>query len=138
MGLDAVVVSTPPKTHYKFAKDCLMHGLHVLVEKPLTQNSRDAEELIQIADDRRLTLMVGHTFEYNSAVVAMKKYIERKELGDLYYIDAARLNLGLFQREFKRALGFGSSRYLDPALSPRRKPNLRKCSRDAVCDSRCL
>lgn len=56
MGLDAVVVSTPPKTHYKVAKDCLLNGLHVLIEKPITQNSRDAEELVQIADDRKLTL----------------------------------------------------------------------------------
>ena len=99
MGLDAVVISTPPKTHFQVAKDCLLHDLSVMVEKPLTQNSCNAEELIQIADDRRLTLMVGHTFEYNSAVVAMKKYIENKELGDLYYIDTARLNLGLFQRD---------------------------------------
>ena len=98
MGLDAVVISTPPKTHYKVAKDCLLHDLNVLVEKPLTLNSHDGEELVQIADDRQLTLMVGHTFEYNSAVAAMKKYIDSKELGDLYYIDTARLNLGLFQR----------------------------------------
>jgi predicted dehydrogenase len=99
MNLDAVVISTPPKTHFKVAKDCLLHDLSVLVEKPLTLNSCEGEELIQIADDRQLTLMVGHTFEYNSAVLAMKKYIERKELGDLYYIDTARLNLGLFQRD---------------------------------------
>jgi len=99
MNLDAVVIATPPKTHYRIAKDCLLHGLHVMVEKPLTQNSREAEELIQIADDMHLTLMVGHTFEYNSAVVAMKKFIECKEFGDLYYIDSARLNLGLFQRD---------------------------------------
>ncbi len=99
MGLDAVVISTPPKTHYKVAKDCLLHDLNVLVEKPLTLNSHDGEELVQIADDRQLTLMVGHTFEYNSAVAAMKKYIDSKELGDLYYIDTARLNLGLFQRD---------------------------------------
>jgi predicted dehydrogenase len=99
MDLDAVVISTPPKTHFKVAKDCLLHDLNILVEKPLTLTSCDGEELIQIADDRQLTLMVGHTFEYNSAVLAMKKYIERKELGDLYYIDTARLNLGLFQRD---------------------------------------
>ncbi len=99
MGLDAVVISTPPKTHYKVAKDCLLHDLNVLVEKPLTLNSHDGEELVQIADDRQLTLMVGHTFEYNSAVTAMKQYIDSKELGDLYYIDTARLNLGLFQRD---------------------------------------
>lgn len=99
MGLDAVVVSTPPKTHFAVAKDCLLHGLHVLVEKPITLNSKDAEELIQLASDKGLTLMVGHTFEYNSAVEAMKKYIDSKELGDLYYIDTARLNLGLFSRD---------------------------------------
>jgi predicted dehydrogenase len=99
MGLEAVVVSTPPRTHFKIAKDCLLHDLHVLVEKPITLNSRDAEELIQIADERKLTLMVGHTFEYNSAVQALKKYIRSKELGEVYYIDTARLNLGLFQRD---------------------------------------
>ena len=91
MGLDAVVISTPPKTHYKVAKECLLHDLNVLVEKPLTLSSCDGEDLIQIADERRLTLMVGHTFEYNSAVQAMKKLIESRELGDLYYIDTARL-----------------------------------------------
>jgi len=99
MGLDAVVISTPPKTHFSIAKECLLQGLNVFVEKPLTLNSRDAEELIELADTRGLTLMVGHTFEYNSAVHAMKKYIQSQELGDLYYIDTARLNLGLFQRD---------------------------------------
>lgn len=99
MGLDAVVVSTPPKTHFQIAKECLSQGLNVLVEKPLTLNSRDAEELIELAEKKELILMVGHTFEYNSAVHEMKKYIQQHELGDLYYIDAARLNLGLFQRD---------------------------------------
>lgn len=99
MGLDAIVVSVPPVFHYQIAKDCLEHGLHVLVEKPITQNSRHAEELIQLAEARDLILMVGHTFIYNSAVVALKKYIESGELGEIYYIDTARLNLGLFQRE---------------------------------------
>jgi predicted dehydrogenase len=99
LGLDAVVISTPPVTHFSIAKDCLEHGLNVLVEKPMTLNSRDAKELIEIADAKDLTLMVGHTFEYNSAVLALKKYIDSGELGDIYYIDAARLNLGLFQRD---------------------------------------
>jgi predicted dehydrogenase len=99
LGLDAVIVSTPPLTHFAIAKDCLLHNLHVLVEKPLTLNSRDAEELIELAESRGLTLMVGHTFEYNSAVQALKKYVESGELGDIYYIDAARLNLGLFQSD---------------------------------------
>ncbi len=97
--LDAVVISTPPATHYPIAKECLEAGLHVLVEKPMTLNSRDAEVLIDLAHSKDLILMVGHTFEYNSAVIALKKYIESGELGDIYYIDAARLNLGLFQRD---------------------------------------
>ncbi len=99
MGLDAVIVSSPPKTHFQIAKDCLSHNLHVLVEKPMVLNSHDAEELIELANAKGLTLMVGHIFEYNSAVLEMKKYIDSKELGDIYYIDAARLNLGLFQRD---------------------------------------
>ncbi len=98
-GLDAAVVSTPPATHYSVTKECLEHGLHVLVEKPITLNSQEAQNLIDLAHDRDLTLMVGHTFEYNSAVIALKKYIESGELGDIYYIDTARLNLGLFQRD---------------------------------------
>lgn len=99
MGLDAIVISTPPKTHFQIAKDCLLNGLHVLVEKPMVLNSCDAEELIELANVKGLTLMVGHIFEYNSAVLEMKKYIDRKELGDVFYIDTARLNLGLFQRD---------------------------------------
>lgn len=99
LGLDAVIISTPPQTHFKIAQDCMMHDLHVLVEKPLTLKSSEAEELIGLASTRGLILMVGHTFEYNSAVQAMKKYIDCRDLGDLYYIDTARLNLGLFQRD---------------------------------------
>jgi predicted dehydrogenase len=99
LDLDAVVVATPPATHYAIAKECLDQGLHVLVEKPLTLNSQHAQELIEHAAAKGLTLMVGHTFEYNTAVHALKEYMENGELGDIYYLDTARLNLGLFQRE---------------------------------------
>lgn len=99
LDLDAVVVATPPATHFQIARDCLEHNLHVLVEKPLTLKSGDAEKLIELSDARGLTLMVGHTFEYNSSVHALKRYIDSGELGDIYYVDAARLNLGLFQRD---------------------------------------
>ncbi len=99
LGLDAVVVSTPPALHHPIARECLERGLHVLVEKPMTLSSRDAEDLVTLAEARGLTLMVGHTFEYNSAVHALKKYIDSGELGEVYYIDMARLNLGLFQRD---------------------------------------
>lgn len=99
LNLDAVVISTPPATHYNIAKDCLEHGLNVLVEKPLTLSSQHAEKLVELADANESVLMVGHTFEYNSAVHALKNYIDSGELGDIYYIDTARLNLGLFQRD---------------------------------------
>jgi predicted dehydrogenase len=98
MPLDAAVVATPPDTHFRIARDCLQHDLHVLVEKPLTLNSRDAEELIEIAETRGLTLMVGHTFEYNPAVQALKEIIDSGELGRIHYVDAVRVSLGLFQR----------------------------------------
>jgi predicted dehydrogenase len=97
MGLDAIVVATPPYTHFQIAKECLQHDMSVLVEKPLTLSSRDAEELIMIAQERDLRLMVGHTFEYNSAVQTLKQIIHSGELGEIYYIDAVRVNLGLFQ-----------------------------------------
>ena len=97
MNLDAVVIATPPATHYAIARDCMEHGLHVLVEKPLTLDSEDARSLIQVAEDNNCVLMVGHTFEYNSAVRAIKQMIQSGELGDIYYIDAIRASLGLFQ-----------------------------------------
>ncbi len=97
MDLDAVVISTPPVTHFSIAQDCLQHGLHTLVEKPLTLKSADAQQLIAVAEERNLKLMVGHTFEYNPAVREIRRLIETGELGDIYYIDAVRANLGLFQ-----------------------------------------
>ena len=97
MNLDAVVIATPPATHHAIARDCLEHGLHVLVEKPITLNSDDAQRLIDVAEAHDRVLMVGHTFEYNSAVRAIKEMIRSGELGDIYYIDAIRASLGLFQ-----------------------------------------
>jgi predicted dehydrogenase len=96
-GLDAVVIATPPATHFRLAKDALMHGLHVLVEKPLTLTSRDAQELIDLAEKHNRVLMVGHTFMYNPAVRTVKQMIEAEEIGRVYYIDAVRTSLGLFQ-----------------------------------------
>lgn len=94
--LDAVVISTPPQTHFALAKECLQHGLHVLVEKPLTTTSEDARKLIKLAKKQKRLLMVGHTFEYNPAVHALKEMIVSGELGDIHYIDAVRASLGLF------------------------------------------
>jgi predicted dehydrogenase len=95
-GLDAVVVATPPHTHYRIVRNCLEHGLHVLVEKPLTLNSEEGCELIRVAEANNRVLMVGHTFEYNPAVRALKQMIDSGELGEIQYIDAVRVSLGLF------------------------------------------
>jgi len=94
---DAVVIATPIRTHYALAKEALLAGKHVLVEKPLTSNSVEAEELAQLAEDRNLTLMVGHTFEYNAAIRRLREIVLSGELGKIYYVDAERLNLGLIQ-----------------------------------------
>ena len=97
MDLDAVVIATPPQTHFTIAKDCMENGLHALVEKPLTLNSKEAQELIKIAEKHERVLMVGHVFEYNTGVLALKELIQSGELGDIYYIDFIRASLGLFQ-----------------------------------------
>ena len=76
-----------------------MHNLHVMVEKPMTLCIEHAEDLVMLARERGLVLMVGHTFEYNSAVEALKELIDSGELGEVYYINTMRLNLGLFQRD---------------------------------------
>jgi predicted dehydrogenase len=99
MNLDAVLVSTPPASHYPIARNCLEHGLHALVEKPIALNSEHIEDLIETAEQRGLVLMTGHTFEYNAAVQMLKELIDSGELGEIHYIDSVRVNLGLFQRD---------------------------------------
>jgi len=99
LGLDAIVIATPPATHFRLAREALLHGLHVLMEKPLTLASRDAQELIDLAEEHDRILMVGHTFEFNPAVRALKQIVNSGEIGDVYYIDAVRVSLGLFQRD---------------------------------------
>ncbi len=97
--VEAVVVATPIRTHYALAKAALLAGKHVLVEKPLTASSAEAEELIRLAEARGLTLMVGHTFIYNNAVRLLREVVAGGEIGDVCYVDTARLNLGLFQND---------------------------------------
>jgi predicted dehydrogenase len=93
-GIDCTVVATPAKTHFGVTSWCLETGLPVLVEKPLTTNSADAVELIDLASSRGLTLMVGHTFVYNAAVRKVKEYLDSGRLGDVYYMYARRTSLG--------------------------------------------
>lgn len=99
LGLDAMVIATPPQSHFSIARDCLNNGLHTLVEKPFTLNSTDANELVELAKRQDLVLMVGHTFEFNPAVHALKGMIQSGELGQIFYVDTVRASLGLFQTE---------------------------------------
>lgn len=96
-GIDAVAIATPPATHHKIAKACLEHGLHCLIEKPLAHSVAEAEDLIAVAERKNVRLMAGHTFEYSPAVREIRRLIDAGELGDIYYIDSVRTNLGLFQ-----------------------------------------
>jgi len=97
--LEAVVIATPVSTHFNFARDALAAGKHVLIEKPFTASVAEAEELIEMAEHRNLTLMVDHTFIYTGAVRKIKEIVKSGELGDLLYFDSERINLGLFQRD---------------------------------------
>ena len=98
-GIDAVVIATPLSTHFDLALRALRAGKHVLVEKPLASTSDEALRLIDEADRRRLVLMVDHTFVYTGAVIKMRELVASGELGDLYYYDSVRINLGLFQHD---------------------------------------
>src|SRR5215472_8321652 len=97
--VDAVVIVTPVRTHYQLAKAALLHGKHVLVEKPLTADVAEAEELVTLATQQQRILMVGHTFEYNPAVNELRKLVRGGELGKIYCIEAERVKLGLFRHD---------------------------------------
>jgi len=97
--LDAVVVATPPCSHALVAKQALQAGLHALVEKPLATSVAEAQSLVDAADGSGLSLMVGHTFEYNAAVWKLKQLIRSEEFGRILYIHTARLSLGRYQND---------------------------------------
>lgn len=97
--VDAVAVITPVWTHHELAKAALEHGKHVFIEKPFTSNSAQAEELIELAARKKLTIMVDHTFLFTGAVRKIRELVESGTLGDLYYYDSLRVNLGLFQHD---------------------------------------
>jgi predicted dehydrogenase len=97
--IDAIVVATPVSTHFDLAWQALQAGKHILVEKPLARTSDHAKKLIAEADRRDLVLMVDHTFVYTTAVRKIKEIVDQKELGEIYYYDSVRINLGLFQHD---------------------------------------
>jgi|SRR5579859_561223 len=97
--VDAVAVITPVWTHYELAKAALENGKHVFVEKPFTSNSDQAKELIDLAASKNLQIMVDHTFLFTGAVRKIRELTDSGALGDLYYYDSLRVNLGLFQHD---------------------------------------
>lgn len=97
--IDAVAIVTPVWTHFELAKAALENGKHVFVEKPFTANLAQAEELIELAERKKLQIMVDHTFLFTGAVKKIKQLLEKEELGKLYYYDSTRVNLGLFQHD---------------------------------------
>jgi len=97
--VDVVVVSTPAVTHYTLAREALLAGKHVLVEKPIALTSHDAMSLIQVAEEQNRILMVDHLLEYHPAVRALKMLVERGKLGKLLHLSSQRLNLGVVRTE---------------------------------------
>ena len=97
--IDAVVIATPVSSHFELALAALQAGKHVLVEKPLASNSDQARRLVDEAAARKLVLLVDHTFVYTDAVRKIREMIISGQLGQIYYYDAVRVNLGLFQHD---------------------------------------
>ncbi|MDX6427203.1 MAG: hypothetical protein QOD52_2608 [Gaiellaceae bacterium] len=105
--IDAVVIATPVASHYQLALSALLAGKHVFVEKPLAASAAAAAELVAVAEERELVLMPGHTFLYSPPVNKIKALIEAGELGDIYFISASRVNLGLHQADVSVAWDLG-------------------------------
>src|SRR6202043_1538139 len=102
-GLDAVIVATSVKSHFPLAKVSLLAGKHTFIEKPMASSSAECEELIDIAKKQGLGLMTGHTFLYPPAVRRIKEIVDAGDIGEIRYICARRLNLGLFQKDINVA-----------------------------------
>jgi len=101
--LDALVIATPVRFHYEMAKAALVAGKHVFIEKPMARTVTEGEELCALAHQNGLVLMVGHTFLFSPAVRRMKEIIDSGDIGEVQYISARRLNLGLFQKDINVA-----------------------------------
>lgn len=102
-GLNAVVIATPVKNHFLSAKASLLAGKHTFIEKPMASSSAECEELVEIAERNGLVLMIGHTFLYSAPVRKIMQLIRTGDIGQIRYINARRLNLGLFQQDINVA-----------------------------------
>lgn len=98
-SVDAVVLATPTQTHFELAKKAINAGKDILIEKPMTSDSREAWELVELAQKNKKVLMVDHVMLFNPAVLKIKELIDKGELGEILYIDSTRTNLGLFQKD---------------------------------------
>lgn len=103
IGLDAVVVATNVKNHFPMAKAALLAGKHTFIEKPMASSVEECEELVDIAKKNGLILMTGHTFLYSPVVRKIKEIVDKGDIGEIRYISARRLNLGLFQKDINVA-----------------------------------
>jgi predicted dehydrogenase len=97
--IDAIAVVSPVWTHYELTKAALENGKHVFVEKPFTSNAEQGEELVNLAAQKNLKIMVDHTFLFTGAVKKISQLLDEGALGNLYYYDSTRVNLGLFQHD---------------------------------------
>jgi len=97
--INCVFICTPLSTHYQLAKDALLNGKNVLIEKPMTSTVEEAKELIDISNKKSLKLMVGHTFEFSPPVEKIKEIIQNGMLGDIYFISMTRINLGIHRKD---------------------------------------
>jgi predicted dehydrogenase len=98
-NLHVVAIATPVHTHYKLAKEALNAGKHIFIEKPFTSKVKEAEELVEFANKKGLLLFVDHIFIYTGAIKKIKEFLSSGEIGDIYYFDSVRVNLGLFQSD---------------------------------------
>ncbi len=103
VGVDAVVIATAVRLHFPMAKAALLAGKHTFIEKPMAASTAECEELIEIARSKGLVLMTGHTFLYSPAVRKIKQIVDSGDIGEIRYISARRLNLGLFQKDINVA-----------------------------------
>jgi predicted dehydrogenase len=102
-NLDAVVIATPPASHFKLCREAILADKDVFVEKPLVLDTKDGEELVRLAEKKKRILMVGHIMEYHAATLKLKEYVDRGELGKIYYVYSTRVNLGKV-RDIENAL----------------------------------
>ena len=97
--IDVVIITTPVSSHFSLAIEALENGKHVWIEKPLATSSKEAEKIVEKADSTNNIVMVDHTYLFTGSVIKIKEILDNVELGDLYYYDSVRVNLGMFQHD---------------------------------------